>query len=108
MKGIENVRDEAHFATVIAGETPVLVDFWAPWCGPCLMIAPALEELAAELEGRVRIAKVNVDELPEIGSRLYVQGIPTMILFQAGKMVDRAVGAAPKPALRKWLLERAA
>ncbi|MFN7941823.1 MAG: thioredoxin [Thermoanaerobaculia bacterium] len=108
MKGIENVRDEAHFATVIAGETPVLVDFWAPWCGPCRMIAPALEELAAELEGRVRIAKVNVDELPEIGSRLLVQGIPTMILFQAGKMVDRAVGASPKPALRKWLLERAA
>lgn len=108
MKGITEVQNEAEFDTLIAGQTPVLVDFWAAWCGPCRMIAPILGELAEELGDQVRIAKVNVDNLPEIATRFFVQGIPTMILFRGGQELDRMVGAAPKATMRQWLLGRAA
>lgn len=108
MSQVEKIGNAAEFNTSISGATPVLVDFWAPWCGPCRLIAPALEELATELAGKVRIAKVNVDDLPELAAPLGIQGIPTLVLFQNGQPVDRIVGAAPKAAMRDWLLGRAA
>ena len=82
-----------------AGATPVLIDCWAEWCGPCRMIAPALEQLAAEAAGRYRIAKLNVDENPLTASRYGVRSIPTLIIFKGGQEVDRLVGALPKQAI---------
>ncbi len=82
-------------ATVDAG-TPVLVDFWAPWCGPCRVIAPILEEVAKEFEGKARVAKVNVDDSPDIASQFGVRGIPTLILFKEGQIMGQMVGVNPK------------
>ncbi|HYH46334.1 MAG TPA: thioredoxin [Thermoanaerobaculia bacterium] len=84
-------------------ETPVLVDFWAPWCGPCRMVAPVLDDLAEEMNGKVRIAKLNVDEQQEIAFKYQVSSIPTFILFKQGKMADRAMGAMPKAAFQNFL-----
>ena len=82
---------------------PVLVDLWAPWCGPCRAVAPALERLAADAAGSVRVLKVNVDESPEVSARLGVQGIPTMVLFADGREIARQVGALPGDAIRRWV-----
>jgi thioredoxin 1 len=82
--------------TVDSGPTPVLVDFWAPWCGPCRVIAPILEEIAKEMEGKVRIGKVNVDDSPDIASQFGVRGIPTLILFKEGQIRGQMVGVNPK------------
>lgn len=100
---ITHVQHEDQFAESIASSTPTLVDFWAAWCGPCLRIAPVLEDLAGELAGKVRIAKVDVDSHPDLAARFRVAGIPTMILFVNGREIDRQVGATPKPELRSWL-----
>ena len=89
----------ATFAAETAAAVPVVVDLWAPWCGPCHMIAPVLEELAREHAGRVKIVKVNVDEEPEISARYGVTGIPTLLVLRDGREVDRIVGAAPKQQL---------
>jgi thioredoxin 1 len=88
---------------VLHSEVPVLVDFWAPWCAPCRMIAPALEELAAEFAGRVKIAKVNVDESPEIAGQFGIQGIPTLLLFKEGRVAEQYVGARPKADIARLL-----
>ncbi len=86
---------------VINGDLPVLVDFWAAWCGPCRMVAPVLEELAEELDGKVRIAKVNVDENQDIAVQYQVSSIPTFILFKDGQAADRMLGAVPRTRAQK-------
>lgn len=96
--------DNANFGDeVLSAETPVLVDFWATWCGPCRQIAPILDELAAEMDGKVRIAKVNVDEAQELAIQYGVQGIPALLMFKGGEVVDRTQGAQPKPQLQAFV-----
>lgn len=97
------VTDETFATEVLGHPRPVLVDLWAAWCAPCRMIAPALEEIAGELMGKVRIAKLNVDENPQAHAGLQVSGIPTLVMFKGGKEVDRVVGALPPPQLRAWI-----
>jgi thioredoxin 2 len=91
------------FDDEVRASIPVLVDFWAPWCGPCRMVSPAVERLAVELAGRLKVVKLNTDEAPEIAGRFAVQGIPLLVLLRDGDEVDRRVGALPEPALRQWL-----
>jgi len=88
---------------VLKSELPVLIDFWAPWCGPCHMVSPILEELSAEYKGRVVFAKMNTDENPATLGKFSIMSIPTLLLFKGGKLVDRAIGVRPKPALKKWI-----
>jgi thioredoxin 1 len=95
-----HVTDAAFEKTVMKSSMPVIVDFWAPWCGPCKMVAPILDKLAKELAGKVIIAKVNTDENPEWAMKFGVQGIPTMLFVYNGKVVHRQVGALPEPMLR--------
>ncbi len=96
--------DDGSFAEVAdAGSLPVLVDVWAPWCGPCRMVSPALDRLAHELAGRVKLVKVNADAAPGVARRFSVQGIPTLLLLRRGRVVARQTGALPEPALRTWL-----
>jgi thioredoxin 1 len=98
-----SVTDQSFNEDVLGADTPVLVDFWAEWCGPCRMIAPALEEISTELGDRVRIVKLNIDEDPVTPARYGVRGIPTMILFKNGEPAATKVGAAPKSQLQGWL-----
>ena len=97
------VTDASFEADVLNSETPVLVDFWAEWCGPCRMIGPALEEIADELSGRVTIAKINIDEEPEWASKFNVRSIPALLVFKGGEKVAEKLGAAPKSALKSWV-----
>ena len=96
--------DDGSFAQVAgAAAIPVIVDLWAPWCGPCRMVSPALENLAREYAGRVKLVKVDVDESPQTARRFDARGIPTLLVLRNGQVVSRQVGAAPEPALRTWL-----
>ncbi len=92
---------------VLDSSTAVLVDFWAPWCGPCRQLAPTIDEISKELEGKVEVFKCNVDENPETPSKYMVRGIPTLMLFKGGKIVDTKVGSIPKIALLEWLRDNA-
>lgn len=87
-----------------SSDRPVLLDAWAPWCGPCRMVGPIMEQLAAESKGRYRVAKLNVDENPRTAAQFQIQSIPTMLIFKNGKLVDRLIGAQPKPAIAARLL----
>ncbi|WP_414661659.1 thioredoxin [Horticoccus sp. 23ND18S-11] len=100
---ISNLTTESFKSAIASATTPVLVDFWAPWCGPCKAIAPTLEELATELDGKLKIAKVNIDENDAVAAEYGVRAIPTMILFKGGKVAETLVGMMPKAALKAKL-----
>ena len=100
---IANLTTESFKSAINSSPTPILVDFWAPWCGPCKAIAPTLEELATELDGKLKIAKVNIDDNDAVAAEFGVRAIPTMILFKGGQVVETLVGMMPKAALRAKL-----
>ncbi|HHB80327.1 MAG TPA: thioredoxin [Aliiroseovarius sp.] len=97
------VTDATFDEEVRNSDIPVIVDFWAEWCGPCKQIGPALEELAAEYEGKLKVAKVNVDENPNSPAMFGVRGIPTLFMFKNGEVISNKVGAAPKAMLKSWI-----
>ncbi|MDH5798686.1 MAG: thioredoxin [Paracoccaceae bacterium] len=99
------VTDETFDAEVRNSDIPVVVDFWAEWCGPCKMIGPALEELSEEFAGKIKIAKVNVDENPNSPAQMGVRGIPALFMFKDGQVVSNKIGAAPKASLQSWIEE---
>jgi thioredoxin 2 len=96
--------DDTTFAEIAeAAKVPVIVDLWAPWCGPCRMVSPALEQLARDLAGQVKLVKVNVDDSPQISQRFAAQAIPTLLVLRGGRVAARQTGAVPLPALRAWV-----
>jgi thioredoxin 1 len=100
---VGKVSDADFESQVLKATAPVVVDFWAEWCGPCRQIAPALEEIAGSLDGKVKIVKLNVDENPQTATKYGVMSIPTLMIFKNGEMASRQVGAAPKQKLEQWI-----
>ena len=97
------VTDTSFDSDVLKSSEPVVVDFWAPWCGPCRMIAPALDEIATEMAGKVKVAKINVDENQEVAAKYGIRSIPTLMLFKNGQLAATKSGASPKGDLVKWI-----
>lgn len=100
------VKDSTFEAEVLKAEGPVVVDFWAEWCGPCKALSPLVDEVATELQGKVKIVKVNIDESPDAPTKYGVRGIPTLMLFKDGQVVDTRVGGMPKSQLSEWISGR--
>ena len=100
---VEKVSDQNFEEDVLKSSAPVIVDFWAEWCGPCRMVAPILDEVSGEMGDKVRIVKLNVDENPQTASKYGIMSIPTLLLFKDGKIASRQVGAAPKAKLVQWI-----
>ena len=100
---VRQISDSEWEQTVVKSETPVLVDFWAPWCGPCRIVGPIIEELAPSYDGKLVVTKMNVDDNPAVAQKLGITSIPTMMIFKGGQVVDRAIGAMPKSELQKFI-----
>lgn len=100
---VQHVSDNDFDSSVLGSSTPVFVDFWAPWCGPCRIIGPVVEELASQYDGKVAVTKINVDDNPQVAQRYQVTSIPTLMMFKDGKVVDRTMGALPKGELQKFI-----
>ena len=100
---VEKVSDQNFEEDVLKSSAPVIVDFWAEWCGPCRMVGPILDEVSGEMGDKVRIVKLNVDENPQTASKYGIMSIPTLLLFKDGKIASRQVGAAPKAKLVQWI-----
>lgn len=103
MGKVVELTDNTFETEVLKSEIPVAVDFWASWCGPCRMLAPIMEEVAGEVEGKVKVCKLNVDESPSTASKYGIQSIPTVLIFKGGEMVDQFTGARPKQAVLQFL-----
>lgn len=103
MSSVASVTDSSFEQEVLANDLPVLVDFWAPWCGPCRLVAPVVDELATQYSGQVKVVKLNTDDNPDIASKYDIRSIPTLMLFRAGEAIDRLVGAVPKKTLATTL-----
>ncbi|HRK24066.1 MAG TPA: thioredoxin TrxA [Beijerinckiaceae bacterium] len=103
MSNAVKVTDASFEADVLKSAEPVVVDFWAEWCGPCRMIAPSLDQIAVEMAGKVKVVKVNIDENPNVAAKLGIRSIPTLMVFKGGKLAATKVGAAAKGDLQRWI-----
>ena len=101
--GAHKTSDATFETDVLKSSTPVVVDFWAEWCGPCRMIAPSLDEISKEMDGKIKIVKLNVDENPATAAKFGIRSIPTLMLFKNGELAGQKIGAAPKGDLSKWI-----